>query len=94
MNKLLNILKGWLIMATLFFRIETKRIRETRNRVFVKNHRLTWFQLNLETGDVEPVELTKIHGRKFFIKQAGFIYVQSLNNETAFNKFLKLSEKL
>lgn len=94
MNKLLNILKGWLIMATLFFRIETKRIKEARNRVFVKNHRLTWFQLNLETGDVEPVELTEIHGRKFFIKQAGFIYVKALNNETAFNKFLKLSEKL
>lgn len=81
-------------MTTLFFRIETKRIKEARNRVFVKNHRLTWFQLNLETGDVEPVELTEIHGRKFFIKKENFIYVKALNNETAFNKFLKLSKKL
>jgi hypothetical protein len=81
-------------MAALFFRIDTKRINEARNRVWVKNQRLTWFRLNLETGDVEPVELTEKDGRKFFIKQAGFIYVQALNNETAFNKFLKLSEKL
>jgi len=81
-------------MAALFFRIEAKRISEARNRVWVKNQRLTWFQLNLETGDVEPVELTEKDGRKFFIKQAGFIYVQALNNKTAFNKFLKFSEKL
>ena len=94
MNKLLKILWGWLITATFLFRIETKKTREIRNRVFVKNQRLTWFQLNLATGDVEPVELTEIHGRKFFIKKENFIYVKALNNETAFNKFLKLSKKL
>jgi hypothetical protein len=94
MSKIFNILKGWLIMATLFFRIETKRIKEARNRVWVKNQRLTWFQLDLETGDVEPVKLTEKDGRKFFIKQAGFIYVKALNTETAFNKFLKLSKTL
>jgi len=89
-----NILKGWLNMAALFFRIETKRIKEARNCVWVKNQRLTWFQLDLETGDVEPVKLTEKDGRKFFIKQAGFIYVKALNIETAFNKFLKLSKTL
>ena len=94
MSKLLKILKGWLHMVALFFRIDTKRISEARNRVWVKNKRLTWFQLNLKTGDVEPVELNEKDGRKFFIKQAGFIYVKALNTETAFNKFLKLSKTL
>jgi len=81
-------------MAALFFRIDTKRISEARNRVWVKNQRLTWFQLNLETGDVKPVKLAEKYGRKFFIKHAGFIYVKAMNIETAFNKFLKLSKTL
>ena len=94
MSKLLNILRGWLIVATLFFRIHTKQNHFIRNRVWVKNHKLTWFQLNLETGDVEPVKLTEINGRKFFEKTANFIYVKALNIESAFNKFLKLSKTL
>lgn len=80
-------------MAALFFRIDTKRISEARNRVWVKNQRLTWFQLNLETGDVEPVELTEKDGRKFFDKQENCIYIKAYNFNSAINKFLKLSRK-